>query len=62
MAAVDSRMPDEVTSVVRVLQFPPLEFIPEMVRGKSFTIVEAAFIGTEDAGRQLTAPLRDLGR
>ena len=53
--------PEEVTSVVRVLQFPPLEIVPEVVRGKSFTIVEAAFLGTEDAGRELTAPLRELG-
>lgn len=54
-------VPEEVTSVARVLQFPPLDIVPEMVRGKSFTIVEAVYIGAEDAGRELIAPLRELG-
>ena len=34
-------MPDEVTSVGRIMQFPPLDLIPEGLRGKSFAIVHA---------------------
>ena len=53
--------PEEVTSVGRLIQLPDLELIPEIVRGKSFTVVEAAFLGGEEEGRELMAPLRDLG-
>jgi FAD/FMN-containing dehydrogenase len=53
--------PDEVTSVGRLLQFPPFEEIPEPVRGKSFAIVEAVFLGSQAGGEELLAPLRALG-
>jgi FAD/FMN-containing dehydrogenase len=53
--------PEEATSLVRLLQLPDLEVLPEIVRGKSFTLVVAAFLGGEEAGRELLAPLRDLG-
>ena len=32
-------VPDEVTSVGRFLQFPPIPAIPEPVRGRSFVVV-----------------------
>jgi FAD binding domain/Berberine and berberine like len=54
-------VPDEVTSVGRLLQFPPFEEIPEPVRGQSFVVVEAAFLGTQVEGEELLAPLRALG-
>jgi FAD binding domain/Berberine and berberine like len=53
--------PDEVTSVGRLLQFPPLPQVPEPVRGKSFVVVEAAFSGSEEDGAALLQPLRELG-
>ena len=53
--------PDEITSVGRLLQFPPIPQIPEPVRGKSFVVVEAAFIGSEEDGAELLRPLRELG-
>ena len=53
--------PDEVTSVGRVLSFPPLEEIPEIVRGQSFAIVEAAYLGDEAEGAELLRPIRELG-
>ena len=53
--------PDEVTSVGRLLQFPPIPDIPEPVRGRSFAVVEAAFMGSEADGAELMAPLRELG-
>jgi hypothetical protein len=53
--------PEEVTSVGRLLQFPPLEVVPEPVRGKSFALVEAVFLGSEAEGAALLEPLRSLG-
>lgn len=54
-------VPEELTSIGRILQFPPLDLIPEQFRGRSFSLVEAAYIGTESDGAELLRPLRDLG-
>lgn len=54
-------VPDEVTSVGRVLRFPPFPEIPEPLRGNSFAVVEAVFLGAEAAGAELLRPLRALG-
>ena len=53
--------PDEVTSVGRLLQFPPFEEVPEPVRGRSFALLEAVFLGGRAEGEELLAPLRALG-
>lgn len=53
--------PDEVTSVGRLLQFPPIPEMPENVRGRQFVVVEAAYIGDEQSGRELLRPLLELG-
>jgi FAD/FMN-containing dehydrogenase len=54
-------VPDEVTSVGRFLQLPPIPEIPEPLRGGSFVIVEAASLLGPDATDELLRPLRDLG-
>ncbi len=54
-------VPDEVTSVGRILQFPPLELVPEPMRGRNFAVVEAVVLGDEQLGRDLVRPLRALG-
>ncbi len=54
-------VPDEVTSVGRMIQFPPLPEVPDFLRGKSFAVIEAAFIGSEERAAELFAPLRELG-
>jgi FAD/FMN-containing dehydrogenase len=54
-------LPDEMSTWARILQLPPLPVIPEPVRGRQLVIVEAAYLGGEDTGRELLAPLRDLG-
>jgi hypothetical protein len=54
-------VPEEVTSIGRLLQFPPLEMVPEPFRGKSFALVEAVFLGGEAEAAVLLAPLRRLG-
>jgi hypothetical protein len=54
-------VPEEVTSVGRILKFPPLEEIPEPLRGGKFAIVEAVYMGDEASGSDLLEPLRDIG-
>jgi hypothetical protein len=54
-------VPDEVTSVGRILQFPPIEEIPEPVRGGKFVVVEAVVTGDEWFGVQQLRPMRELG-
>ena len=53
-------LPDEMTSVGRILQLPPIPEIPEPVRGKSFVVVQAIWLGEEAEGERLLAPLRGL--
>ena len=53
--------PEEMTSVGRILQFPPIPEIPEPVRGQSFVVVQAIYLGDETDGAELLAPLRALG-
>jgi hypothetical protein len=53
-------VPDEVTSVGRIVHFPPIRDIPEPLRGGSFVIVEAVFTGQERVGASLLEPLRAL--
>jgi FAD/FMN-containing dehydrogenase len=54
-------VPDEVTSVGRFLQFPPIPDIPEHLRGRSFVVVEATFLLEQSEAEELLRPLRDLG-
>jgi UDP-N-acetylenolpyruvoylglucosamine reductase len=53
--------PEEVTSVGRLLQFPPVPEVPEPVRGKSFALFEACFLTDEAEAARLLEPLRALG-
>ena len=54
-------VPEEMTSVGRLLNFPPMPEIPEPFRGQSFVAVEAIYAGPESEGSDLLAPLRELG-
>ncbi|HEX6521335.1 MAG TPA: FAD-binding protein [Streptosporangiaceae bacterium] len=53
--------PDELTTVGRFLNLPPVPQIPEQIRGKSFVIVEAYHLGNPAHADELLAPLRALG-
>ncbi|HEX4519644.1 MAG TPA: FAD-binding protein [Gaiellaceae bacterium] len=53
-------LPDEVTTVGRILHFPPFPDVPEPLRGNSVVIVEAVFVGSESEGTAIVAPLREL--
>ncbi len=54
-------VPDTVTSLARVLRYPPIPEIPEPVRGRSFVAVEAAIQGDAGTAAALLQPLRALG-
>jgi FAD binding domain/Berberine and berberine like len=54
-------VPDELTTIGRLLNFPPIPQIPEPVRGQSFAIVEVYHTGNPAQADELLAPLRGLG-
>ena len=54
-------IPEEMTSVGRIMNFPPIPEIPEPVRGQSFAVVEAIYCGDPADGEELVAPLREFG-
>ncbi len=53
--------PEELLSIGRMLKFPPLPEVPEPMRGNSFGVIEAVYMGDEAEGAELIKPLRDLG-
>jgi FAD/FMN-containing dehydrogenase len=54
-------VPDEVTSIGRLMRFPPVPEVPEHLRGGALALVEAAYLGDAAAGGELIGPLRRLG-
>jgi hypothetical protein len=54
-------VPVECHSIGRMLQFPDVPFLPDHLRGRSFVLVEAAFVGSESDGAALLEPMRSLG-
>ncbi len=53
--------PEEVTTSFRVMRFPPIEEIPEMLRGRNVVMIDGAVNDTDERAAQLLAPLRALG-
>jgi hypothetical protein len=54
-------VPDEVTSIGRLLRLPDLPHISDTLRGRSFVAVEAAIISAPPSKGDMLAPLRALG-
>jgi FAD/FMN-containing dehydrogenase len=52
--------PAEITSIARVMRFADRHDVPELVRGRPYTVIEAAHLGTDAEGAELLGPLRDL--
>ena len=52
--------PVSCESLGRMLQLPDAPFLPDAIRGRSFVLVEVAFLGSADEGGALVQPLRDL--
>ncbi len=57
----EREVPDELTTVGRFLNLPPIPDIPEPIRGKSFSLVEVIHLGEKSEADQLLEPLRALG-
>lgn len=51
--------PDELSSSVALLRLPPLDVIPEPLRGRFVVHLRIAYLGTAADGAKLVAPLRD---
>jgi FAD/FMN-containing dehydrogenase len=45
--------PDELMTWAALMQFPPLPFVPEHLRGRAFAVVLGAFLGDAAHGRDL---------
>jgi UDP-N-acetylenolpyruvoylglucosamine reductase len=54
-------VPDELTSIGRLLRTPPSEDVPKPLRGRAFVLIEAAYLGDAVSGAALMRPLRALG-
>jgi FAD/FMN-containing dehydrogenase len=52
--------PDDVTTSISLLRFPPIDAVPAPMRGKNFAALRFAFPGAVDEGERLAAPLRAL--
>ena len=53
--------PEEVGSMVRMLNLPPIPDIPEEIRGKKWLAITACCLGTSEEGEKVIAPLREIG-
>jgi FAD/FMN-containing dehydrogenase len=53
--------PEELTSTIRLMRFPPLPAIPDPLRGRELVLITLAFTGSEADGNELVTPLRALG-
>lgn len=50
--------PDEVTSTIRLVRYPPLPTVPDQLRGRAVVAILLAFTGVAEHGDALIAPLR----
>ncbi|WP_460776538.1 FAD-binding oxidoreductase [Microbacterium sp. GXF7504] len=53
-------LPETVTSLARVLRYPPIPELPDFLRGRAFVAVEAALQADPDTVAALLQPLRNL--
>lgn len=53
-------LPDEMNTSVGLLRFPDLPAVPEPLRGKFMVHVRIAYVGSNEQGAGLVAPLRAL--
>jgi FAD/FMN-containing dehydrogenase len=56
----EADIPDNLSTIGRMMSFPPLPQVPEPIRGKSFTLVHVYHAGNPDQADRLVAPLRAL--
>jgi FAD binding domain len=56
-----AELPDEVASILRFMNLPPIPDIPEPIRGKKLLQIAACVIGSQEDGEKALAPLREIG-
>jgi hypothetical protein len=56
-----ARVPEEVGSLVRMMNLPPIPDVPEVIRGKKFLQIAATCIGSREEGETAIGPLRKIG-
>ncbi len=54
-------VPEEMSSSVLLIDFPPIPEIPELFRGKYVANLRLAYTGTAEEGERLVQPLRTIG-
>ena len=52
--------PDEVTTSLRVMRFPPMPELPDFLRGRQVVVVDGAVLGDDAFGAEQVAGLRAL--
>ena len=60
-ATWSAQSPDEVTTSLRVMSFPPLPQLPDFIRGRQVVVVDGAVLADDATARALLEPLRALG-
>lgn len=53
-------LPDEVTTALRLLSFPPLPELPDFLRGRQLVVIDGAILTDDQAAAGLLTPLRAL--
>jgi FAD binding domain len=53
--------PEEVSSMARMMDLPPIPDVPEELRGRKFLQIAACCIGSREEGEAIIAPLRETG-
>lgn len=54
-------LPEEITASVAIMRFPPLPFLPPMLRGQQVIAIRACAVGDLARAEQVLAPMRSLG-
>ncbi len=52
--------PDEVTTSLRAMRFPPLPELPPFLRGRAVVVLDGVVLGDDERGAELVACFRDL--
>jgi hypothetical protein len=57
---VASGVPNELSTLARIMQVPPVPEVPESIRGRELVVIEAAYLGAEGPAGELLRPVRKL--
>ena len=53
--------PDELSLWIVMRKAPPLPFLPREVHGQNVLVLALCYLGSEESGRKLSAPIADFG-